>query len=104
MWRRSNSVGSVAKGSYLRINYFQVKPGMMADWVAAEENGWKQLAEAAATEVPGTGWSQWTLTMPGGQGLPYNARTIDVFPSWDALGKGLPARLCGRRDIQTWII
>ena len=93
MWRRSNSVGApVVKGSYLRVNYFNVKPGMGADWMAMEANGWKQLAEAAATEVPGTAWSEWILAMPGGQSQPYNARTIDVFPTWEALGKGLPVR------------
>jgi hypothetical protein len=92
LWRRSNSVGTVAKGSYLRINYFRVNPGMLGDWMTSEANGWKQLAEAAAAEIPGTGWSEWTLVMPGGQSLPYNARTIDVFPTWDAMGKGLPVR------------
>ena len=93
LWRRALSAGgTVAKGNYIRINYFNVKPGMAADWMAMESNGWKQLAEAAATEVPGTGWSAWSLAMPGGQSMPYNARTIDIFPTWDALGKGLPAR------------
>ena len=93
LWRRTASAGAgVAKGSYIRVNYFNVKTGMMADWMAMESSGWKQLAEAAATEVPGTAWSEWVLAMPGGQSLPYNARTIDVFPTWDALGKGLSVR------------
>jgi hypothetical protein len=30
--------------------------------------------------------------MPGGQSMPYNARTIDLYPTWTALGKGLPVR------------
>ena len=40
------------------------------------QDGWKELAEA----------------MPGGQSQPCNARTIDVFPTWDALGKGTQVR------------
>jgi len=93
LWRRVDSAGgTVAKGNYYRVNYFNVKPAMGADWVANQSNGWKQLAEAGAAEVPGTAWSVWFLAMPGGQSLPYNARTIDVFPTWDAMGKGLPVR------------
>lgn len=36
--------------------------------------------------------SVWTLVMRGGASQPYNAMTVDGFPSWEALGKGIPAR------------
>ena len=54
--------------------------------------GWKQLAEAAAKEIPGTSWGLYTLAMPGGSGQPYNSMTVDGFPSWEAMGKGLPVQ------------
>ena len=93
LWRRTELVGAtISKGNYFRVNYFNVKPGMGGDWMAMESDGWKQLAEAGAAEVPGTAWSVWVLAMPGGQSLPYNARTIDLFPTWNAMGKGLPVR------------
>jgi hypothetical protein len=64
---------------------------MGAEWLNMESNGWKQLAEVAAKEH-GTAWRVASLAMPGGANLPYNAMTIDIFPSWAALGQGIPAR------------
>lgn len=90
-WRWRERVGRSAKGSYARINYDKVHSGMAAEWLELESNGWKQLAEAASKEL-GTAWRTATLAMPGGADLPYNAMTIDVFPNWAALGKGIPAR------------
>ena len=92
IWSRADGVGvDITKGGYITINFFNVKTGM-ANWLGMETSGWKQVAEAGAKEIPGTGWAIWTLTLPGGQALPYNAMTIDSFPTWEALGKGLPAQ------------
>jgi hypothetical protein len=91
IWRWRERVGRSAKGAVARINYDKVHSGMGAEWLNLESNGWKQLAEAASKEH-GTAWRAATLVMPGGEDLPYNAMTIDVFPNWAALGKGLPAR------------
>ena len=91
IWRWRERIGPTTKGAYARVNYDKVHPGMGAEWLNMEATGWKQLAEAAAKEH-GTAWRVATLAMPGGENLPYNAMTIDVFPSWDAMGKGIPAR------------
>ena len=92
IWRWFERVGTSSKGSYARLNYYKAKPGAMGDWVRGESTGWKLLAESVAKDMPGTGWRAATLSMPGGTGLPYNAMTVDVFPSWEALGKGIPTR------------
>jgi hypothetical protein len=92
IWRWRERVGPSAKGNYARLNYYKVKPGATTDWVRMESTGWKQLAEAASKDHPGMGWRVATLAMPGGTALPYNAMTVDVFPSWEALGKGIPTR------------
>ncbi len=92
VWRGWERIGRSEKGNYARINYFKVKAGMTGDWLRMERAGWKQLAEENAKQNPGTGWRLATLTMPGGASLVYNAMTIDIFPSWEALGKGTPAR------------
>ncbi|HXK06656.1 MAG TPA: hypothetical protein VMS37_29945 [Verrucomicrobiae bacterium] len=92
LWRLRGGYGDVSKGSYVRINYNKVKPGMGTEYLKWENTGWKQLAEAAAKEIPGTSWSLYTLTMPGGSDQPYNAMTVDGFPSWEAMGKGLPVQ------------
>ena len=91
VWVYRERVGTAKKGGYARINYDKVHPGMGAEWATLESTGWKQLAEAAAKEY-GTAWRVASLVMPGGANLPYNAMTVDIFPSWDALGKGLPTR------------
>jgi hypothetical protein len=39
------------------------------------------------------GNGSWVLTglwMPGGDAIPYNAMTIDVFPDWNGLLNGVP--------------
>jgi hypothetical protein len=90
IWRWRERVGRSVKGAYARINYDKVH-GSGAEWLSMESNGWKQLAEAAADQH-GTAWRVATLVMPGGADQPYNAMTIDVFPNWAALGKGIPAR------------
>lgn len=87
-WISRDLVGSSVKGGYVRINYYKTKPGMAAEWTRAEQGGWKQLAQAFAKDKPGTGWGLYTLAMPGGAELPYNAMTVDMFPNWAALGGG----------------
>ncbi len=96
LWRGREAVGRAVKGAYARINYDKVQPGMQEEWVNLESNGWKQLAEVAAKEHS-TAWRAATLAMPGGADRPYNAMTIDIFPSWAALGKGIPARAIWNR-------
>jgi len=92
LWRYRGGFGNVSKGSYVRINYNKVKPGMGTEYLKWEETGWKQLAEVAAKDIPGTSWGLYTLVMPGGSGQPYNSITVDGFPSWEAMGKGLPVQ------------
>ena len=92
VWRGWERIGRSEKGNYARINFFKVKTGMTADWLRMERAGWKQLAEENAKQNPGEGWRLSTLAMPGGTSLAYNAMTIDIFPSWEALGKGTPVR------------
>ena len=92
VWRGWERIGRSEKGNYARINFFKVKAGMGGDWLRAERAGWKQLAEENAKQNPGEGWRLSTLAMPGGTSLAYNAMTIDIFPSWEALGKGTPVR------------
>ncbi|MBL8232789.1 MAG: hypothetical protein JNL98_30095 [Bryobacterales bacterium] len=85
-WRTREMVGGGAqKGGYGRVNYFKIHQGMTADFVAAEESGWKPYAEERNKQNAGHTWSFHTLVMPGGENLPYNAMTVDGFPSWESL-------------------
>jgi hypothetical protein len=82
------------KGSYVRLNLFKVKPGhSLAEWAKLEIEGWKPFAEAMAKETPGFGWRAEQLVMPTGSSLHYNAMTVDIYPTWEASGKGASAQL-----------
>jgi len=70
------------KDSYLRFNHWNVKTGQYEEYLRLERAYWK---------AGGTGsWALVGLWMPGGDAVPYNAMTIDVFPTWDGLLKGVP--------------
>jgi hypothetical protein len=87
-WRVRDFVGGVTKGGYVRVNHYKTKPGMLADWTNGELSGWKPLAELMAKEMPGRGWGVYTLALPGGTSLPYNAMTVDLMPNWAAVEGG----------------
>lgn len=91
-WRREDGTNPVgAKGQYHRLNFTKVNAGKVGEWLRLQSTGWKPMAEIAAKQL-GTGWVAGTLVMPGGSALPYNAMTVDIFPNWAAVGKGIPSR------------
>jgi hypothetical protein len=93
VWRGQESVGISVKSGYARLNYYKTKPGMsVGEWARMESTGWKLVAEAVAKEKPGMAWWAGVLSMPGGTSLPYNGLTVDSFPTWAALVKGIQTR------------
>ncbi len=91
IWQRGDAVGATpTKGSYLQINYYKPKPGKDEEWWKLETGGWKPFAERIAKDLPGTGWLVAGLVMPQGDSLHYTGMTVDVYPSWAAIGKGIP--------------
>jgi hypothetical protein len=92
IWRVVGSAGATAReGSYVRHNFYKVKPGhTVSDWVKLENSGWKPFAEALGKEKDGLGWVALGLILPGGEHVPYNGMTIDLLPDWKTIGEGLP--------------
>lgn len=76
-------VGTPKKGDYFRVNYMKVPN--VDDWAANEKKIWKPLAEAFQKDGLLDGWSINAQVLPGGADLPYQAVTVDVFPTWDAI-------------------
>ncbi len=76
-------VGSAKKGDYFRVNYMKVPD--IDDWAANEKKVWKPLAEAFQKDGLLDGWSINAQVLPGGSDLPYQAVTVDVFPSFNAI-------------------
>ena len=91
LWYTFESVGPKwSKGSYLRFNHYKVKDGQYDEYLRLERAYWKVLM-AAWLKAGGNGsWLLTGLWMPGGEVVPYNAMTIDVFPDWSGLLKGVP--------------
>jgi hypothetical protein len=91
IWQRIDAAGEPPKkGSYLQLNYYKPKAGKTEEWAKLETGGWKPFAERVAKDMPGTGWLVAALVMPQGDALHYTGMTVDVFPSWAVIGKGIP--------------
>ena len=91
IWYTFENVGPQwTKGSFLRFNHWNAKTGQYEEYLRLERTYWKPLMEAWL-KAGGTGsWVLVGLWMPSGEVVPYNAMTIDVFPTWDGLLKGVP--------------
>jgi hypothetical protein len=86
-WGAMDSVGGEwAKGSYVTFNHHKVKDGQFDGYVQLEKT-WKPLVEARIKAGSKQSWHLTGLWMPQGDAVPYNAMTIDVFPSWGELMK-----------------
>ncbi|MGO9339317.1 MAG: hypothetical protein ACLPY1_17615 [Terracidiphilus sp.] len=76
-------VGTMKKGDYLMANYMKV--ANIDDWLAYEKKVWQPIAESMVQAGHSSGWSVNVQVLPGGADLPFDAVTVDVYPSWDAL-------------------
>ena len=85
MFQNQASVGAMKKGDYFMVNYMKVPN--MEDYVAYEKKVWKPLAEAMAKDGVRSGWSLNTQVIPSGSGTPFQAVTVDVYPSWESVFK-----------------
>ncbi len=90
MFQNQSYVGAFKKGDYFIVNYMKVSAENMDDYVAWEKKVWKPLAEAMAKDGVRTGWSLNTRVLPSGSEQPYQAVTVDVFPSWESIYKDDP--------------
>ncbi|MGA9586909.1 MAG: hypothetical protein WBQ95_16350, partial [Terracidiphilus sp.] len=87
MFQNEGYVGSFKKGDYLVVNYMKVSDDNMDDYLAWEKKVWKPLAEAMAKDGVRTGWSLNRRVLPGGSEQPFQAVTVDVFPTWESIYK-----------------
>jgi hypothetical protein len=83
------AVGVPKKGDYFVVNYFKVH-GDIQEWVDYEKKVWQPFAEALDQDGMTDGWSLNVQVMPRGTDLPYDAVTVDIYPSMDAVFKEDP--------------
>lgn len=85
IFQNRDYVGSSKKGDYFVVNYMKVPD--LDEWLAYEKKVWHPLAEAMAQDGTKSGWSVNVRVLPTGSDVAFQAVTVDVFPSWDAVFK-----------------
>ncbi len=75
-------------GSYFHVNRMKIKN--MQAWLKLENEIWKPIQEARVADGQLTAWASYTLVLPSGSAQPFDAATVDGFPSWDAQGPQKP--------------
>jgi hypothetical protein len=91
IWQGIEAVGPDAeKGNYVRLNHYKVGNGDFDEWIEMERAYWKPLMEAWLKEGGKGSWRVTALMMPSGDAMPYNGMTVDIFPDWNGLVRGLP--------------
>jgi hypothetical protein len=83
MFQNRGYVGSFKKGDYFVVNY--MKTSSMGEYIDFEKKAWMPFAEAMTKEGGRTGWSLNEMIFPGGNDVKFNAVTVDVYSSWDAI-------------------
>lgn len=78
------------KDSYVQLNHYKVKYGEFGEWTRLETTYWKALMDAWLKAGGKGTWSVNSLRMPSGDSTPYNALTVDLFPDWSSLIRGVP--------------
>ena len=101
-WYDIDGVGSdVVKDNYLALNHNTVKEGQFAEWQKLELTYWKPLVEAWLKTGGEGAWSISSLKWPTGSSAPYSSLSVDVFPDWNSLVRGVPVDRAGRRFART---
>lgn len=86
MFQNVASVGTGKKGDYFLVNYMKLAdPSDMDAYIAYEKKVWQPLAEQMAKDGGRSGWSLNVQVLPRGSDLAYDAVTVDVYPTWDAV-------------------
>jgi hypothetical protein len=84
IFRNEAGDGSPKIGDYFKVNYTKV-PGDIGEWAAFEKKNWLPVAQALNKNGATSAWSLNVQVLPNGADLPYQAVTIDVFPTMDAV-------------------
>jgi len=84
-WGQIERVGPPAeKGSYLEIYHDKVPPDDWDEWLRLERR-WKAYVDAYLKAGGKGAWGLYQLYGPGGDSMPYNGASVNVFPDWNGL-------------------
>jgi hypothetical protein len=83
---RIDSVGEMAVGDYVRVDYMKVLPNHGAEYVDMERRIYKPIQEQRVKEGIIKGWSINAWMLPGGSERPYQFFTTNVVKDSQGLG------------------
>jgi hypothetical protein len=91
IWYWIDGIGPPSeKDSYVQLNHYNVKSGEFDQWTKLETTYWKALMDAWLKAGGKGSWAVNGLRWPAGDSTPYNGLTVDVFPDWSSLVRGVP--------------
>ena len=85
LFRNEAFIGATEKGDYFLINYLKVSD--IDQWIDYEKQVWQPLADAMIREGLTSGWAMNVETLPRGRDEAFDAVTVVVYPTWDAVFK-----------------
>jgi hypothetical protein len=83
LWRPRIYNGSAHKGDYLTVNYMKVHDEK--SYADLERNVWSPLSQEWIKQGAMTGWLYATKMLPSGSDTVYTTRTVDMYPSLEAV-------------------
>jgi len=86
MFRQIVLIGNVQKGDYIYLNFMKVHD--LPGYLDFERTIYKPVAEGFMEDGTFHAWIVLQSFLPGGTGLPYQAISADIFPSWEKAIKG----------------
>lgn len=84
------SAGTIGAGGYFHVNRIKVKNAQA--WLKLETELWKPVQEARVADGQLSAWVSYSLVLPSGSAQPFDAATVDAFPSWEAQATQKPLR------------
>ncbi len=89
MWRAEHRVGAPRKGDYVAASYLKVND--MRAMSEIDSNILKPMAEERLRAGTITAWSANRRVVPSGSSLGYQAMSVYVYPTWNAVFEYPPA-------------
>ena len=91
---RGTANSSAGSSKYRIVDFMRSKPG--GNYVTVEQELWKPVHQERVRSGAATGWSLYSLVLPGGTSYPYDYATVNALSSLSGLGELYPADLFQR--------
>ncbi len=88
---QASTTNSAAAPKYLMVDFMRSKPN--GNYVAVERDIWKPIHQERLASGVASGWSLYSLVLPGGTSYPYDYATVNAMSSLSSLNELFSADL-----------